>query len=346
MTDPSLPHPSPALDLFAGTPGMLAHANLAGTLDAVNPAWADALGSAPEALTGRPLRDLAHPDDAETVARELARRAGGGTHRFAAGAGGPWRTLAWRAAPAAGGDGLHVAAWDVTAERAAAAALSGELDALVASLSHDVRAPLRAIDGFAAVLLDDRHSSDLRADTRRFLGLVRDAAAELATLLDDLLAVAGVGREPFAPRDGVDVAALAREVIDFVLAERQGDRAVDWVIGDLPPCRADPALLRRLLEALLDNALKFSAGRDRARIELLWDAGRSAYAVRDDGIGFDPSLGAAAFEIFGRLPTERRFPGSGIGLAVAARIAARHGGRIWCDAGPGTGATFWFTLNP
>jgi PAS domain S-box-containing protein len=345
MTDPSLPHPSLPPDLFAGTPAMLAHANLAGTLDAVNPAWATALGSSPAALAGRPLGDLAHPDDRTAVAEQLARDAGGGgIHRFAA-ADGAWRTLAWRAAPTTGGAGRHLAAWDVTAQLAASDALAAELDAVVSSVSHDLRAPLRAIHGFAGVLLDDRHVDGLPDDTRQFLGLVREAGAELARLFDDLLTVTRVTREPLSPRDGVDVGALAQEVVEYVLAERQGDRAVAWVIGDLPPCRADPALLRRLLEALLDNALKFTAPHERARIELAWDATHGAYVVRDDGVGFDPALAGHAFAIFGRLPTAQPFPGSGVGLAVAARVAARHGGRLWCDATPGAGAAFWFTVG-
>jgi two-component system sensor kinase len=346
MTDLSRRHPPLPPDLFAGTPAMLAHADLAGTLEAVNPAWAGALGASPEALTGRPLSDVAHPDDRAAVADQLARPdgGGGGIHRFAAVDGG-WRTLAWRARPAAGGAGLHLAAWDVTAQLAASDALAAELDAVVSSVSHDLRAPLRAIDGFAGVLLDDRHVDGLPDDTRQFLGLVREAGAELARLFDDLLTVTRVAREPLNPRDGVDVAALAREVVEYVLAARQGDRAVEWAIGRLPPCRADPALLRRLLEALLDNALKFTAPHDRARIELAWDAACDAYVVRDDGVGFDPARADQAFAIFGRLPTAQPFPGSGVGLAVAARVAARHGGRLWCDATPGAGAAFWFTVG-
>lgn len=327
MTDRSLRDD----DLFAGTPGMLAWANVAGTLQRVNPAWSAALGPA----SGHPFAELAHPDDRAAVAGALA-DGRGGTHRFGD------RVLSWRAAPA--GNALLIAAWDVTSLRAQADAVGAELDAFVASVSHDLRAPVRAIDGFASILLGDAERAALPADTARFLDLLRDASGELAARVDALLMVARAARDPLVPRDGVDVTTLAREIVDYVLAPRQGDRAVDWVLADVPPCRADPALLRRLLEALLDNALKFSAPRDPARIELAWDATARAYVVADDGIGFDPALSARAFAIFGRLPTERPYPGAGVGLAVAARIAARHGGRVWCDAAPGAGATFRFTI--
>jgi signal transduction histidine kinase len=318
-------------DLFAGFPGLLAWADVTGTLQRVNPAWDAALGPA---TGGVALGDLAHPDDRAAVDGALA-DGRGGTHRFGG------RVLSWRAVPR--GEALLIAAWDVTLLRAESDALGAELDALVSSVSHDLRAPLRAIDGFAAVLLGDAERAVLPGDTVRFLELLREASGELAARFDALLEVARAAREPFAPRDGVDVATLAREVVDYVLAPRQGDRAVEWVITDVPPCRADPALLRRLLEALLDNALKFTAERERARVELAWDDG--AYVVRDDGIGFDPALADTAFAIFGRLPTERPYPGAGVGLAVAARIAARHGGRVWCDATPGAGAAFRFTID-
>jgi signal transduction histidine kinase len=320
-------------DLFAGTPGLLAWADAAGTLRRANPAWIAALGPATDAAA---FGDLAHPDDRAAVAGALE-DGGGGTHRFGE------RVLSWRAVRR--GDALLIAAWDVTPLRAEADALGIELDVLVSSVSHDLRAPLRAIDGFAGVLLGDAERAVLPADTVRFLELLREASGELAARFDALLEVARAARDPLTPRDGVDVATLAREVVDYVLAPRQGDRAVDWVVGDVPPCRADPALLRRLLEALLDNALKFTAERARARIELAWDPAATAYVVRDDGIGFDPALAGTAFSIFGRLPTERPYPGAGVGLAVAVRIAARHGGRVWCEATPGAGAAFRFTIE-
>jgi signal transduction histidine kinase len=219
-----------------------------------------------------------------------------------------------------------------------------ELDAVAAALSHDLRAPLRAIDGFSRILLADEGAAatGLPDDTRRFLALVRDAGSELADLLDDLVDVVSVGRAPLERREGVDPARLARELVEAVLAPRAGG-AVAWVVDDVPACRADPALLRRLLEELLDNALKFTST-GPARIAVGWDAEAGAYFVADDGIGADGDLPDQAYAIFGRLHGRDAYAGTGAGLAVATRIAARHGGRLWCAGTPGGGLIARFTI--
>lgn len=216
-----------------------------------------------------------------------------------------------------------------------------ELDAIAAALAHDLRAPLRAIDGFSRILLADASQAGLPEDTRRYLALVRDAGTEVADLLDDLVEIVHVGRVELAVRDGVDPARLTRELIEAVLDPRAGDAHVEWVVGDVPPCRADPALLRRLLEELLDNALKFGG----ARIVLEWDADASAYVIVDDGIGLDGDLPAAAYAIFGRQHGRDAYAGNGAGLAIARRIAARHGGRVWVTGTPAGGARARFTIG-
>jgi signal transduction histidine kinase len=216
-----------------------------------------------------------------------------------------------------------------------------ELDAIATALSHDLRAPLRAIDGFSRILLAGDEDAGLPEDTRRFLALVRDAGSELADLLDDLVEIAHVGRVPLDAR-AVDPAQLARELIGAVLGPRAaaGAREVEWVVGDVPACRADPVLLRRLLEELLDNALKFGGG----RIELGWDPDAGAYFVADDGIGADGDLPEQAYAIFGRLHGRDAYAGTGAGLAVARRVAARHGGRLWASGRVDAGLTAWFTV--
>ncbi|MCW2995433.1 MAG: putative ATPase [Conexibacter sp.] len=217
-----------------------------------------------------------------------------------------------------------------------------ELDAIATALAHDLRAPLRAIDGFSRILLAD-HAGTLPEATERYLALVRDAGTELADLLDGLVDIVRMSQVPLdlGPRSpGV----LAAELVEAVLAPRAVGRDVTWVIGDVPGCRADQALLRRLLEELLDNALKFTSGQASARIELGWDVDAGAYFVRDDGIGVDGELPEQAFAIFGRLQSREAFAGTGAGLAIAARIAARHGGRVWGRGTPGGGLTVWFTI--
>lgn len=218
-----------------------------------------------------------------------------------------------------------------------------ELDAIATALAHDLRAPLRAIDGFSRILLAG-HAEALPDQTQHYLALVRDAGTEVADLLDDLVDVVEMTRVPLEPRD-IDPALLARELIDAVFEPRAEGRDVTWTVGELPLCRADQTLLRRLIEELLDNALKFTVPHAHARIELVWDEEARAYAVRDDGIGVDGELPDQAFAIFGRLNGREAFPGTGSGLAIAARIAERHGGRVWGRGTLGAGATVWFTIG-
>jgi two-component system sensor kinase len=229
-----------------------------------------------------------------------------------------------------------------------------ELDALASALSHDLRAPLRAIDGFSRILLSEERVETLPDETRRFLELVRDAGTELAELLDDVVDLARVARVGVEARP-VAVGTLARELVGAVLEPRVPvGRAVVWVVDPaLPAATGDQVLVRRLLLELLDNALKFGA----ERVEVGWDAEAGAYFVADDGIGWnggggngngdgDGALPAQALEIFGRLVGRDEYPGAGAGLALAVRIAARHGGRLWGRSdGPGAGATVWFTLG-
>jgi signal transduction histidine kinase len=218
-----------------------------------------------------------------------------------------------------------------------------ELDAIATALAHDLRAPLRAIDGFSRILLAN-HAETIPDQTQHYLALVRDAGTELADLLDDLVDVVGMTRAPLEPRD-VDPAQLARELIEAVFEPRAEGRDVTWSVGELPRCRADQTLLRRLIEELLDNALKFTAPHGGARIELVWDEDAGAYAVHDDGIGLNGELPDQAFAIFGRLNGREAFAGTGSGLAIAARIAERHGGRVWGRGTPDGGATVWFTIG-
>jgi two-component system sensor kinase len=218
-----------------------------------------------------------------------------------------------------------------------------ELDEIATALAHDLRAPLRAIDGFSRILLAD-HAGTMPPATEHYLALVRDAGTELADLLDDLVDIVRLTGVPLDARP-VDPALLARELIDAVFEPRAAGRDVRWTVGELPPCNADQALLRRLIEELLENALKFTAPHGSARIDVLWDPEVQAYAVRDDGIGLDGDLPEQAFAIFGRLHGREAFEGTGAGLAIAARIAERHGGRVWGRGTPDGGTTVWFTIG-
>jgi PAS domain S-box-containing protein len=223
---------------------------------------------------------------------------------------------------------------------------TADLQAFTYSVSHDLRGPLRAIDGFATAL-DEECGDRLGQDGQRLLEIVRGNARSLRQLLDDLLAYYRLGHEAMAPVD-LDLAALARE--EFARVSRpEPDRRARLEIAELPPAHGDTAMVRLALANLLANALKFSRPRDESVIEVLSapdpDDGTPAYGVRDNGIGFDPALADRLFGVFQRLHPPDKFEGSGVGLAIVRRVVERHGGRVWAESATEGGATFWFTLR-
>jgi hypothetical protein len=218
-----------------------------------------------------------------------------------------------------------------------------ELEAFSYSVSHDLRAPLRRIDGFSQALIEN-YGDKLDAEGRDHLQRVRVAARHMADLIDDLLKLSRVGRSEMS-HEQVDLSALAREVADE-LRRTQPDRRVDFVIADGLVARGDGRLLRVVFENLLGNAWKFTSRRPDVRIEFsrVPCEDRQAYVVRDNGAGFDMAYASRLFAPFQRLHTEDEFPGTGIGLATAQRVVHKHGGRIWAESEAGHGATFYFTL--
>ncbi len=231
------------------------------------------------------------------------------------------------------------------AERTAALDASNkELEAFSYSVSHDLRAPLRSIDGFSRIVMDDYHDK-LDADGRDHLSRVRAAAKQMGRLIDDLLKLARVSRAALQ-RERVDLSALARAVV-AELRQSEPGRVVDVVVqGDLMAL-GDPTLLRVALENLLGNAWKFTGKRDAAHIVFgaQQQDGETTYFVRDDGAGYDPTYADKLFGAFQRLHSTEEFPGTGIGLATVQRIVRRHGGRIWAEGQVNLGATFFFTLG-
>jgi signal transduction histidine kinase len=218
-----------------------------------------------------------------------------------------------------------------------------ELEAFSYSVSHDLRAPLRAIDGFSYALLEG-HASALGEEGRAHLDRVRAAARRMNELIDDLLQLSRVGRAELV-RTAVDLSSLARGVAEE-LARRSPERCVEVVIEGTPAVRADPRLMRAVLENLFANAWKFTAKVPAPRVGFgaLTAEGGTAFVVRDNGSGFDMRHAARLFQPFQRLHRESDFPGTGIGLATVHRIVDRHGGRVWAESAPGEGARFFFTV--
>ncbi len=221
---------------------------------------------------------------------------------------------------------------------------NAELEAFSYSVAHDLRAPLRAIDGFGQALLDD--CGDQLDDVgRKHLARIREGARRMAHLIDDLLGLARIGRMELR-RQEVDVSALAHSLFDRLRQEHPA-RSVLTVVEPGLVAHADPSLLEIVLTNLLGNAWKFTGKRASARIELARASGGPAvFVVRDDGAGFDPAHAKKLFGVFQRLHTPREFEGTGIGLAIVERIVTRHGGRVWAEGAPDQGASFFFTLEP
>ena len=221
----------------------------------------------------------------------------------------------------------------------------GELESFSHAAAHDLRAPLRAIGGFASILRED-HAAALDAKGRQYLERIAAAAERMGRLIDDLLALAKITRGPLR-RQPADVTALARELAAELQA---GDpaRAADWRIAEGMTADADPDLLRIALANLLGNAWKYTAKTPQARIEMTRLAGQAAptFVVHDNGAGFDAARAAnKLFQPFQRFHGGEEYPGTGIGLAIVARVIERHGGHIRAESAPGRGATFFFTLG-
>ena len=232
---------------------------------------------------------------------------------------------------------------ELQSQAAGLAAANQELEAFAYSVSHDLRAPLRAIDGFGRILLRDQ-APLLDEPGRDNLHRIRAATQRMATLIDDLLQLSRTARAGFN-RVALDLAPVAR-AIAAELDAVEPSRRVTWQIAATLPAHGDAALLRIALENLLGNAWKFTGRRDDARIEfgtMERDDG-PAFFVRDNGVGFDMRYAGKLFGAFQRLHTSEEFPGTGIGLATVQRIIHRHGGRVWAEGETGAGASFYFTL--
>jgi PAS domain S-box-containing protein len=219
-----------------------------------------------------------------------------------------------------------------------------ELESFSYSVSHDLRAPLRAINGFSNLLISD-FADKLPEEALQYLDKVKENANKMASLIDDLLTFSRLGRNPLKKRR-VDLRGLVVQVIEDLYTEA-GDRPIKWNIGDLPVCHADPALLKQVYANLIGNALKYTRPRDPAAVIEIGSRklrGEMVYYVRDNGVGFDMRYAGNLFGVFQRLHSEAEFEGTGIGLAIVQRIVNRHGGRIWAEAEVDRGATFFFTL--
>jgi PAS domain S-box-containing protein len=232
----------------------------------------------------------------------------------------------------------------VTRRTAELKAANEELEAYSYSISHDLRAPLRAMNGFARIL-EEQANGQLAPTARHAIQRIADNAARMGQLIDGLLDFSSLNWRPVTKKP-VQPAVIAREVLAELRPEAK-DRRVKISIGKLPRCTADPTLLKQVFVNLLSNALKYSRDRDPAIIKIgcRQENGGPVYFVRDNGAGFNMDYAGKLFRVFQRLHTADQFEGTGAGLAIVHRIIERHGGRIWAEAAVDRGATFYFTLG-
>ncbi len=218
-----------------------------------------------------------------------------------------------------------------------------QLESFSFSISHDLRAPLRAIDGFSQILLNE-HASSLLPEGRRVLELVVKNSKHMAQLIEDLLAFSRLGRQEVVGSE-LNMNEMARDVYQD-LTTPPGPRTIDFTVNPIPNACGDNAMVRQVWMNLIENAIKFSSHSSRPAIEIGAQKGETenVYFVKDNGVGFDPRFAGKLFQVFQRLHGSSQFTGTGVGLAIIHRIVQKHGGRVWAESQPNQGAQFFFTL--
>ncbi len=216
-----------------------------------------------------------------------------------------------------------------------------ELEAFAYSVSHDLRAPLRNIDGFSKILLEE-FAKELDDQAKHYLRRVRHGSVRMSALIDDMLTFSRIGRTGLQLRK-VDARPVIDRIVEYY-AEDVAARKVQVTIGDLPTLYCDPTLVQSLFSNLISNALKYSRGVASPRVDIGYDGGKGAFFVKDNGVGFEMQYHDKIFQVFQRLHLPEEYEGTGIGLAIVKRIAERHKGAVWAESSPGAGAVFFVKL--
>jgi light-regulated signal transduction histidine kinase (bacteriophytochrome) len=226
-------------------------------------------------------------------------------------------------------------------------AANKELEAFSYSVSHDLRAPLRSVNSFTNILLEE-YQNQLDDEGKRICGIISGSAAQMGELIDDLLSFSRIGRSSVSP-SGINMRKMAIDVFTETTTEAEREKT-DFRIGELPEAIADPALIKLVWTNLISNAIKYSSTRKRSKIliESFSMDSHLVYSVRDNGVGFDMNYVDKLFGVFQRLHSSREFEGNGVGLAIVKRIVTRHNGRVWAEGEKDKGAVFYFSLpeNP
>jgi PAS domain S-box-containing protein len=338
--------------MFSLSDDIFAVAGFDGIFKTVNPAWERISGITAAEFTSTPYLEFVHPDDRASTIAEGSKLAEGVRtisfrNRYVC-KDGSYRWLDWTAVPVTGEELIYCVGRDVTDKQNAEdaiQALNKELEAFSYSVSHDLRAPLRAIHGFVRILLEE-YGAEIQGEARRYLDLVASNARQMGRLVDDLLQFSRMGRQQLN-KQPVSANSLVRRALEQLQPVLEG-RLVELTIGELPSVEADASLLQQVFLNLIGNAIKYTKGREPARIEvgaLTEPNGDLVYFVKDNGAGFDMQYAHKLFGVFQRLHRAEEYEGTGVGLALVHRIITKHGGRVWADAAVGNGATFFFTVG-
>jgi PAS domain S-box-containing protein len=344
---------------------MICVAGFDGFLKTINPAWKWTLGFSEEELLSCAAIEFVHPDDREATMAEFENLTKGGEiiyfeNRFHC-KDNSWRWFAWSASAVVPQGMIYATGRDITEQKLSQEKIEGlntelqhhadqletankELESFSYSVSHDLRAPLRHIDGFVKLLLKQCESK-LDDKSRRYLDIIADSARRMGVLIDDLLVFSRMSRAEMH-HTKVSNESLVHEAVD-VLQTEISDRHINWNIESLPEVDADPAMLQQVWVNLISNAVKYTRPRPEAEIKIgSNDSGNGDYIffVQDNGVGFDMQYANKLFGVFQRLHRAEEFEGTGIGLANVSRIVHRHGGRVWAEGKPDAGATFYFSL--
>jgi PAS domain S-box-containing protein len=339
-------------------------ANTKGYFLHLNPAWEEVTGFTDLELRSKPYLDFVHPDDRQRTIEAAGQLAGGQTvalfeNRYRC-KNGSYRWLLWNTAVSGDRQLFFCIARDVTGQKLAADAIEElnkklnqrnlelevsnmELEAFSYSVSHDLRAPLRSLDGFSQVLLDD-YKAGLDEEGQDFLKRIRAASQQMGILIDDLLKLSRISRTEMK-REKVDLSAIAREIA-APLTAADPQRKARFVIEERMMVIGDANLLKIAMTNLIENAWKFSSKKTESVIEIASCVidHSPTFFVRDNGAGFNMEHAAKLFGAFQRMHSNHEFAGTGIGLATVQRVVRQHGGRVWAESQVDCGATFYFTV--
>jgi len=342
---------------------LLAISDYEGVFTQTNPTWQKTLGYAENELHGHALQEFIHPEDLAATNEVIGNILKADTplyfeNRFRA-RDGSYHWLGWTIAPFAAEGLLYIFARDMTERRGreheirrlnddleqrtlSLQLLNQELESFSYSLAHDLRTPLRSIAAYSEMIVDGE-AGELTTETLKMVRTIQRNSARMTQLMDDFLAFFRVARKD-VKQEKVAMSAIAREAIGTIAMD--GKRQIDFKVAALPPAKGDPAMVLQVFINLISNAVKFTALKEKAEIEIscLTDRSPAVYYVKDNGVGFNMKYYSRLFGVFERLHRREEFDGTGIGLAIVQKIVQRHGGSVWAESVIDQGATFYFTL--